>query len=157
MRLQCIIISSKTHWVNAVPIKVNVLAWRVSLDCLPTDWFNLSRRGLDLQSILCPNCGKAVESTSHIFYACPMARDLCHKIATWWDVSFSDVSSYEEWLVWFTNLQIPSNHKEVLEAVFYILWWFVWSFQNKSLFGSSIPSKAVLFEDIVALSFYWCT
>ncbi|GJW94888.1 RNA-directed DNA polymerase, eukaryota [Tanacetum coccineum] len=43
---------------------------------------NLSRRGLDIQSILCANCNKEVESANHVFFACSMARDLYHKIAS---------------------------------------------------------------------------
>ncbi|GKC02004.1 hypothetical protein Tco_0993614, partial [Tanacetum coccineum] len=37
-------ISSATKWIKSVPIKVNVLAWKVRLDALPTR-LNLSRRG----------------------------------------------------------------------------------------------------------------
>ncbi|GJT68380.1 hypothetical protein Tco_1019860 [Tanacetum coccineum] len=33
----------KTRWVKEVPIKINILAWKVSNDYLPTR-FNLSRR-----------------------------------------------------------------------------------------------------------------
>nr|GEW50432.1 hypothetical protein [Tanacetum cinerariifolium] len=36
-------VSSKTHWIKAVPIKVNVHAWKVKLDGLPTR-LNISRR-----------------------------------------------------------------------------------------------------------------
>nr|GFB74549.1 RNA-directed DNA polymerase, eukaryota [Tanacetum cinerariifolium] len=72
--------SSATRWVKAVPIKINVMAWKVRLNALPTR-LNLSYRGLDLQSILCLSCDKEVESTSHIFFGCYMARDLSRKIA----------------------------------------------------------------------------
>ncbi|GJW71702.1 hypothetical protein Tco_0128619 [Tanacetum coccineum] len=51
-------------------------------------------------------------------------------------------SSYEEWVDWVLNLQIPYNRKEILEAVFYVMWWLVWSFRNTSIFSSSVPSKA---------------
>ncbi|GJR24575.1 hybrid signal transduction histidine kinase M [Tanacetum coccineum] len=37
-------VSSKTRWVNEVPKKVNIHAWKVKLDCLPTR-LNISRRG----------------------------------------------------------------------------------------------------------------
>nr|GEX67208.1 RNA-directed DNA polymerase, eukaryota, reverse transcriptase zinc-binding domain protein [Tanacetum cinerariifolium] len=37
-------VSSKTRWIKAVPIKVNVHAWKVKLDGLPTR-LNISRRG----------------------------------------------------------------------------------------------------------------
>ncbi|GJR48803.1 hypothetical protein Tco_1316906 [Tanacetum coccineum] len=36
-------ISTQTRWIKEVPIKVNVLAWKVRLDCLPSR-LNLSRR-----------------------------------------------------------------------------------------------------------------
>ncbi|GJY50806.1 RNA-directed DNA polymerase, eukaryota [Tanacetum coccineum] len=47
------------------PIKVNILAWKVCLDKLPTR-LNLSLRGIDIPSIICPNCGLAGESCSHL-------------------------------------------------------------------------------------------
>ncbi|GKA86033.1 RNA-directed DNA polymerase, eukaryota [Tanacetum coccineum] len=46
-------VSSKSRWSKAVPIKVNILAWKVKLDCLLTR-INISRRGMDIDSILCP-------------------------------------------------------------------------------------------------------
>ncbi|GKE25298.1 RNA-directed DNA polymerase, eukaryota [Tanacetum coccineum] len=59
-----------TKWLRVVPIKVNVHAWRVCLDKLPTR-ANISLRGMDIPSIACPLCNSAVESTSHIFFVCP--------------------------------------------------------------------------------------
>nr|GEU69830.1 hypothetical protein [Tanacetum cinerariifolium] len=35
---------AKTRWIKEVPIKINVHAWKVIHDCLPTR-FNISRRG----------------------------------------------------------------------------------------------------------------
>ncbi|GJZ25236.1 RNA-directed DNA polymerase, eukaryota [Tanacetum coccineum] len=145
----------KTRWVKVVPIKINVMAWKVRFDFLPTR-LNLSRRGLELQSILCPNCNKEVESTSHIFFACSMVRDLYRKIASWWELSYSEFDSYDDWLDWFQVLRLHSKHRDMLEGVFYAMWWLVWNFRNKSLFDSRSPSKAILFDDLVLCSFYWC-
>ncbi|GKD06184.1 RNA-directed DNA polymerase, eukaryota, partial [Tanacetum coccineum] len=81
--------------IKAVPIKVNVLAWKIKLDNLPTR-LNISRREMDIDSILCPTCGKAVESTRHIFFTCQIARDILHLITSWWNIPYMEVSSYEE-------------------------------------------------------------
>ncbi|GJT28746.1 hypothetical protein Tco_0909021 [Tanacetum coccineum] len=43
------------RWVKAIPIKVNILAWRVQLDKLPTQ-LNISLRGVEIPSILFPSC-----------------------------------------------------------------------------------------------------
>ncbi|GKE93816.1 hypothetical protein Tco_1574911, partial [Tanacetum coccineum] len=48
-------VSSSTRWIKTVPIKVNVLAWKIKLDNLSTR-LNISRRGMDIDSILCPTC-----------------------------------------------------------------------------------------------------
>nr|GEX38811.1 RNA-directed DNA polymerase, eukaryota, reverse transcriptase zinc-binding domain protein [Tanacetum cinerariifolium] len=64
-----------TRWLRVFPIKLNVHAWRVCLDKLPTR-ANISLRGMDIPSIACPLCNSAVESFSHIFFACPLARQV---------------------------------------------------------------------------------
>nr|GEU52853.1 RNA-directed DNA polymerase, eukaryota [Tanacetum cinerariifolium] len=68
-------VSSKTRWIKAVPIKVNVHACNVRLDSLPTR-LNISRRCMDIASIFCPIYGNAVESSRHLFFDCHVAKDL---------------------------------------------------------------------------------
>ncbi|GJT85849.1 RNA-directed DNA polymerase, eukaryota, reverse transcriptase zinc-binding domain protein [Tanacetum coccineum] len=54
-------IGEETRWVKCVPIKINVLAWKIKTDALPTR-FNISRRGIDIQDMSCPICDNAIES-----------------------------------------------------------------------------------------------
>nr|GEU46279.1 RNA-directed DNA polymerase, eukaryota [Tanacetum cinerariifolium] len=105
-------VASKTRWIKAVPIKVNVYALKVKLDCLPTR-LNISRRGMDIESIRYPMCGEAAESTSRIFFTCHIAREILRKIFRWWDVIYTKVSSYEEWLDWILNLRLSGSNTEV--------------------------------------------
>ncbi|GJU06637.1 RNA-directed DNA polymerase, eukaryota [Tanacetum coccineum] len=56
-----------TRWVKVMPIKINVFAWRVRLDKLPT-LLNLSLKGIDISTIICPLCHASVKSGSHIFF-----------------------------------------------------------------------------------------
>ncbi|GJR12536.1 RNA-directed DNA polymerase, eukaryota [Tanacetum coccineum] len=96
---------NQTRWIKAVPIKINVLAWKVSLDCLPTR-LNISRRGIDIPSILCPICDSVVESSSHLFFGCSLAKDILRRICRWWNVEFSDINSYAEWSSWIVALDV---------------------------------------------------
>ncbi|GJW18964.1 RNA-directed DNA polymerase, eukaryota, reverse transcriptase zinc-binding domain protein [Tanacetum coccineum] len=89
------VVSSKTRWIKAVPIKVNIHAWKVKLDILPTR-LNISKRGMDIESILCPLCEKNVESSSHIFFTCPISREIFHKVLLWWEIDVVMASSYDE-------------------------------------------------------------
>ncbi|GKA07108.1 RNA-directed DNA polymerase, eukaryota, reverse transcriptase zinc-binding domain protein, partial [Tanacetum coccineum] len=140
------VVSSKTRWIKEVPIKVNILAWKVKINGLPTR-LNLSKRGIDIDSILCPICEQHVESVSHTFFTCQLSREIFRKILRWWQIDVTDISCYEEWLHWLVNIRISSNHKKLLEGVCFVLWWHVWQFRNKSIFGPSRPLKAVLLDE----------
>nr|GEW76004.1 reverse transcriptase domain-containing protein [Tanacetum cinerariifolium] len=89
--------------------------WRVRVN---PRWrrLNISRRGMDIDSIICPICDNAVESSRHIFFNCNVAREILRKIARWWDVSYMEASSYEEWLDWISNLRLSNKHKQLLEG-----------------------------------------
>ncbi|GJX49572.1 RNA-directed DNA polymerase, eukaryota, reverse transcriptase zinc-binding domain protein [Tanacetum coccineum] len=145
-----------TRWVKSIPIKINIFAWRVSLDKLPTR-LNLSLRGLDIPSIICPLCSIAVESTSHLLFSCQLARQLMIKVVHWWELEYQDFHSYEDWLLWFKNLRVSKRLKDVFEGVCYISWWVIWKFRNQVLFGINFPRLDLLFDDIVRLSFHWCS
>ncbi|GJW78286.1 RNA-directed DNA polymerase, eukaryota [Tanacetum coccineum] len=148
-------VSLPTRWVKSVPIKVNIIAWKVKSNALPTR-FNISRRGMDIDSIVCPICNAGVESTNHIFFQCVVVRQIMRKISSWWNIDYSDVNSYEEWRVWLVSIRIQSKLKGVLEGVYYGLWWYMWNFRNKLLFDKKIPEKALIFDNLVSSSFYWC-
>nr|GEZ54168.1 RNA-directed DNA polymerase, eukaryota, reverse transcriptase zinc-binding domain protein [Tanacetum cinerariifolium] len=138
-------VSSKTRWVKYVPIKVNIPAWKVKMDALPVR-FNISQRGIDIGSIVCPVCESGVETTSHLFFKCSLLRQIARKVSSWWNVDYVDANSYEEWLDWLGSLRLPTKLKLMLKGVFYVVWWYIWSYRNKTIFESKAPLK----------SFYWC-
>ncbi|GJT73113.1 RNA-directed DNA polymerase, eukaryota, reverse transcriptase zinc-binding domain protein [Tanacetum coccineum] len=70
--------TTKTRWIKTVPIKINIHAWKVKNDCLPTR-FNISRRGMDIDSILCPICESTGESSKHLFFSCSFVKDIMRK------------------------------------------------------------------------------
>ncbi|GJU06692.1 RNA-directed DNA polymerase, eukaryota [Tanacetum coccineum] len=131
------IVSSSTRWVKYVPIKFNVLAWKIKLDALPTR-LNISRRGIDIHHISCPVCDSGVESLDHLFFICCLSRQIGRKIALWWNVSYVEVESYEEWKSWLVSLRLASKLKRMLEGIFYVLWWKIWSFRNKLLLKTKL-------------------
>nr|GEX84177.1 RNA-directed DNA polymerase, eukaryota [Tanacetum cinerariifolium] len=110
-----------TRWVKSVPIKVNITAWKVKSNAFLTR-FNISRRGMDIDSMVCPICNTGVETTNHIFFQCVVVRQIMRKISSWWNIDYSDVNSYKEWRVWLVSIRIQSKLKGILEGVYYGLW-----------------------------------
>ncbi|GJV12069.1 RNA-directed DNA polymerase, eukaryota [Tanacetum coccineum] len=87
----------QTRWVKLVPIKVNVFAWRLALNKLPTR-FNMSSRGLEIPSIVCPLCNVEAEMVDHLFFSCSVASSIMAKVLGWWGFLESGILSYHSWV-----------------------------------------------------------
>ncbi|GKB25032.1 RNA-directed DNA polymerase, eukaryota, partial [Tanacetum coccineum] len=147
-------IGEETRWVKCVPIKINVLAWKIKTDALPTR-FNISRRGIDIQDMSCPICDNAIESTDHLFFRCGLVRDIANKVLSWWNLDHANLNSYAEWKSWLDSIRMDSKLKKMFEGVWYSIWWYVWIYRNKLLFDERKPSKSMLIDNVIASSFYW--
>nr|GEY66251.1 RNA-directed DNA polymerase, eukaryota [Tanacetum cinerariifolium] len=148
--------SEATRWVKWMPIKTNILVWRARRDCLPTR-FNLSRKGVVLDSVLCPLCDAAVETTQHVFFQCPIVRSVFYRICRWWDLEGQDLESFADWQDWFLSIRMLAGSKNLLDGVFATFWWYMWGFRNRLVFDTSPQRRSVIFDEIVALSFNWCS
>ncbi|GJU00501.1 RNA-directed DNA polymerase, eukaryota [Tanacetum coccineum] len=122
-------IGEETRWVKCVPIKINVLAWKIKTDALPTR-FNISRRGIDIQDMSCPICDNAIESTDHLFFRCGLVRDIANKVLSWWNLDHANLNSYAEWKSWLVSIRMNSKLKKMFEGVWYSIWWSRRNIQN---------------------------
>nr|GEV28236.1 ribonuclease H-like domain-containing protein [Tanacetum cinerariifolium] len=59
---------NKTRWIKYVPIKINVHAWKVMSDSIPTK-LNISRQGISIDSLSCVMCDNRVETSNHLFFS----------------------------------------------------------------------------------------
>ncbi|GJS23218.1 RNA-directed DNA polymerase, eukaryota [Tanacetum coccineum] len=86
-----------TRYRSKFPSDSYVFSWRARRDKLPTR-VNLSRRGVLLDSHLCPLCNPAMEDVQHVFFRCDVARGVFVKVVVgrdWYSTarlcSFSDL------------------------------------------------------------------
>nr|GEZ10157.1 RNA-directed DNA polymerase, eukaryota [Tanacetum cinerariifolium] len=141
-----------TRWIKSIPIKINVFAWKLHLDRIPTR-MNLVIRGVQIPSTLCSIYCDAHEDTSRLFFSCGLAIDVTRLICRWWNLAWTPFGSYSDWLSWFKSIRLGSKIKGLLEGVFYVTWWCLWNFINQLLFAAQNPRREVLFDDIVTHSF----
>ncbi|PWA93028.1 RNA-directed DNA polymerase, eukaryota, Reverse transcriptase zinc-binding domain protein [Artemisia annua] len=69
------------RWNKCLPLKINIHAWRLLLDRLPTR-HNLDVRGIDLDSTRCPVCDDNIETAHHLFVECKVAADIWKMVST---------------------------------------------------------------------------
>ncbi|GJX00650.1 RNA-directed DNA polymerase, eukaryota, reverse transcriptase zinc-binding domain protein [Tanacetum coccineum] len=146
--------SNATRWNRSVSIKINVFLWRVALNKLPTG-VNLDRKGIDIESTLCPICCEDVETVNHIFFSCEMAKDLWALLARWWELDIPFCSNFLEWSSWLDSSHLPSKAKIFLDGVGGTILWYIWNFRNRLVFSVPPPKKATLWDSIISQSFLW--
>ncbi|GJV66276.1 RNA-directed DNA polymerase, eukaryota, reverse transcriptase zinc-binding domain protein [Tanacetum coccineum] len=73
------------RWNRLLPIKVNILCWRIISLRLPRR-LSLDYRGVDLDSVRCPICDNDIENEEHLFVHCDVS------INTWARVTSMVVS-----------------------------------------------------------------
>nr|GEY39606.1 RNA-directed DNA polymerase, eukaryota [Tanacetum cinerariifolium] len=72
---------------------------------------------------------------------CTMAADVTRLVCRWWDLVWSPLGSYSEWLSWFNSIRLGSNLKSMLEGVFFVTRWCLWNFKNRLLFAAQKSRK----------------
>ncbi|KAJ9535108.1 hypothetical protein OSB04_un001812 [Centaurea solstitialis] len=82
-------------WNPLIPNKINIFIWRFLKEAIPVR-FNLSKKGISVQSMDCILCGKDVETMDHCFFSCPISNALWRKIWAWWDLKSPRLSTVSE-------------------------------------------------------------
>nr|GEY76144.1 RNA-directed DNA polymerase, eukaryota [Tanacetum cinerariifolium] len=109
--------STATRLVKSIPIKINVFAWKVYLDRLPAR-LNLIRRGVQVSSLSCLVCNAAYEDMSHLLFSCNLADDVVRLVCRWWNLTWSPLGSFSEWLYWFNSIMLCSRIKGCWKGFF---------------------------------------
>ncbi|GKC92928.1 RNA-directed DNA polymerase, eukaryota [Tanacetum coccineum] len=103
---------------------INVFSWRARRDRLPTR-VNLSRRGVLLDSHLCPLCNAAMRMIQHICFDVTWLGLFFEKFVVGWDMEWHEILSFSDWDAG-SYLSTSSRLKSNLEECFYVA--YVWRF-----------------------------
>ncbi|PWA65459.1 RNA-directed DNA polymerase, eukaryota [Artemisia annua] len=110
-----------TRWCSSLPRKVNIFMWRARLDKLPTR-YNLSSKGIEIASIMCPIRGVSMESLSHVLFTCTLAKEVWTRVYNWCQVTVRDMNDFSEWLDWCDQNANIRNRKVKLEVIGVSTW-----------------------------------
>ncbi|GJU91365.1 RNA-directed DNA polymerase, eukaryota [Tanacetum coccineum] len=110
------VLDTRTTWSKFLPRRINVFMWRLALDRLP-HIFHLSRRGFDIDSILCQLCSRAAKTKDHFFSFCEIACDVWRLVRVWCGIFDSHLNSISSWLAWIDGLSSASVKQERMYVI----------------------------------------
>ncbi|KAJ0589501.1 putative reverse transcriptase zinc-binding domain-containing protein [Helianthus annuus] len=72
-------------WCNWIPAKINIHAWRMEMDRVPTAKA-LMKRNIDIGDPACPLCNSEEETADHVFMACFVASAVWNGLCSWCNI-----------------------------------------------------------------------
>lgn len=154
---RCLVsVPTVTAWCKVVPIKVNIFIWRLRLCRLPTRE-NLARRGVSLQSLICPLCNSDMENEEHLFLKCSLAKEIMAHLHVRWPAlpDLVGVNSIEDLIVGSENASFSPFQVVKFESVIRAFLWVIWSYRNDRCFNGKVKNIHLLVADIMYFSFFW--
>ena len=134
-------------WSSLVPLKVNILVWRMMVNALPTK-VNLQRRGILLTSIECGLCHSREEDLDHCLFRCNKLDPLWRKVWAWCDLSGARTDS----VISFKNMLLThASHRirnELVHAIIMATVWLIWNRRNRVVHSPQEDANKILQEDL---------
>lgn len=143
---------TETHWNNWVPIKLNILIWKINLGIIPTR-VRLSHWGLELHLILRPVCHIAIEIIDHLFVGCSELTDIWRHVTIWSDVHLPDHFTIIDFMLWSDSTSLRGSQRKVFDVVVISTFWCLWNFRNIIVLERLFLEKSLIFDDFVEKTF----
>ncbi|GKD26040.1 RNA-directed DNA polymerase, eukaryota, reverse transcriptase zinc-binding domain protein, partial [Tanacetum coccineum] len=144
----------ETLWNRLVPKKVNIFAWMALKGRLPVR-VELDKRGIDLDSVLCPCCNDIVETCAHCLVTCDLAMSVWVKVFNSWRVGSVNAFSIDELFSSNGSVNVPTFLARVWQAVIWTSGYFIWKERNARVFGKKVSSTNKIVQDIQLKSYEW--
>nr|XP_043620201.1 uncharacterized protein LOC122592056 [Erigeron canadensis] len=141
-------------WVSWVPIKVNILLWRIEMDRVATR-LALVKRNIQIQDTSCPLCNVDAETSSHLFVNCGFSYGVWSAIWAWCKLYPVGFNSIKEILTWMESIQMSVWGKKLIRGMVMITCWSLWKERNNKVFNDSTPKVIEVVANVKSLSFLW--
>nr|GEW90854.1 RNA-directed DNA polymerase, eukaryota [Tanacetum cinerariifolium] len=144
----------KTRWNHFLSKKINIFIWRALRDRLPTKW-NLSWKGIDVDSLSCPIYDAGIKTIQHFLWFCSVATTVWHRIFVWLHITPPMLSNIQDLYLWIDDLHISSSRRTILDTICSVIIWTLWNFRNETTFGTTPPKRCTLIDKIVDFLYSW--
>ncbi|XP_071689152.1 uncharacterized protein [Rutidosis leptorrhynchoides] len=101
---------------NYIPQKMGIFVWRALRDRIPVR-VELDKRGIDVDTILCPMCNDFVETVEHTLITCKLAKDVWQAIYNWWESTPPNSSDLSDFFSGTGRGNLSGENKKIWQAI----------------------------------------
>lgn len=124
-----------THWCCLVPLKLNIILWRVLLDWIHY-MVNLTDRKVDIPSIICPSCELQVDDSHHVFVHYDVAMNVWRRVLKCLNLPLLLFNNVANIWSWMDSNSLLHSKKKAVKVIVLTTIWTIWTFRNGVVFQS---------------------
>lgn len=143
--------TQETSRNNLVPKKVEVFIRRALKGRLPVR-VELDKRGIDLNTVLCPCCEESIESIAHCLVGCKDSLAVWEKVFNWWGVVMNGDMSVHSILNHDGNNCSSFPSIKLWQAALWTTGYLLWQQRNNR---NKVSTVTDLFQETQVQSFNW--
>ncbi|GJX96216.1 RNA-directed DNA polymerase, eukaryota, reverse transcriptase zinc-binding domain protein [Tanacetum coccineum] len=113
----------------------------------------LDKKGIDLDSILCPSFDNVVESVYHCLVLCEKALNVWDRIFTWWGVGPVDAFTLNDMICHRGGVEMDKEARVLWEVVVLVAAYYIWKSRNLRVFKAKNESSSKVFQNIQIKTF----
>ncbi|XP_021985842.1 uncharacterized protein LOC110882050 [Helianthus annuus] len=137
-----------------LPAKVNIHAWRLEMDRVPTT-DALKRRNVIVGDSRCILCNFEEETAEHMFTACYIASNVWQGISSWCKIPSIYAFSIKDLFSFHKNLRVSDKKNEAVQGIIMIACWSLWRARNNAKFSNISVRIENVVSEIKAMGFLW--
>ncbi|GJU86588.1 RNA-directed DNA polymerase, eukaryota, reverse transcriptase zinc-binding domain protein [Tanacetum coccineum] len=117
---------------------------------------SLDKRGIDLDSVLCPMCSNYIGKESHVLVSCPTAQSVWKDVFTWWKLSNSQLSVLEDVFSSADRAPLEKRLRSFFDVTVNTTCHVVpLEYGNKVLFNLKRPKRELILNEIKLSKLNW--
>ncbi|XP_071712212.1 uncharacterized protein [Rutidosis leptorrhynchoides] len=117
--------SFETLWNKLVPQKIGIFIWRVLRSRIPVR-LELEKRGVELDSTMCPICDSIPETVNHAIVDYTHAKDIWEGIFKWWGATLPRDATIANSFLGSSINGLSSIYKEIWQVIELVTGYQIW-------------------------------
>ncbi|XP_071720755.1 uncharacterized protein [Rutidosis leptorrhynchoides] len=139
---------------NLIPQKIGIFIWRATRGRLPVRQ-ELDKKGIDLDSLLCPMCNNIVESVDHALVSCKAAKEVWEGVFKWCGFDLPANANLENLFVGLGSGNISDHRKRIWQAIEWVTGYSIWKNRNSKVFRNDAWASSKVINEIQVKSYEW--
>ncbi|XP_071713177.1 uncharacterized protein [Rutidosis leptorrhynchoides] len=115
----------------------------------------LDKKGIDLDSLLCPMCNNIVESVDHALVSCKAAKEVWEGVFKWCGFDLPANANLENLFVGLGSGNISGHRKRIWQAIEWVTGYSIWKNRNSKVFRNAAWASSKVINEIQVKSYEW--